>query len=126
MDDDTFALAAGAAEDVFLSPPPPEPPLGPCLTLGVRVFPLRTGENLVGRSEGAAVHLDSAAVSRRHAVVHVGTDAATLEDLHSLNGTVVRDERISTPVALHDGDAVRVGTIWLVYRSPAREGPGDA
>jgi len=123
MDVDTAILSMSGARSEL-------PPSGsirhsdtPCLELGNRIFRLVEGGNLVGRSDNAAVRLESSSVSRRHALITITGSVATLEDLSSRNGTVVRSERVHSEVALDDGDAIRIGTVWLVFRGPRR---GDA
>jgi DNA-binding winged helix-turn-helix (wHTH) protein len=89
----------------------------PRLVWGDRILSLTVGENLLGRNEGAAINLDAASVSRRHARIMVEGLRATLEDLGSKNGTRLNGERVRGPRELHDGDAVRVGEVQLLFRS---------
>ena len=77
---------------------------------------LTPGENLIGRDPRAAVCLDYAGVSRRHARVMLDADGATLEDLGSKNGTRLGDALVTAAVALQDGDSIRVGPAVIVYR----------
>jgi len=98
---------------------------GPSLRLGAQVFPLRQGENVVGRGDDADVRLALSSVSRRHAAIRIDGGGAVLEDLKSRNGTTARDGRVNVPMWLCDGDAVRFGVVWLVYRSSAGEGSID-
>ncbi len=89
-----------------------------------RRFPLREGENRIGRSRGQSgeegPEIDLAAppvdpgISRLHAVLECRSDGAcVLRDLDSTNGTALNDEpapiapRTDIPVA--DGDRIRVG-----------------
>jgi len=81
-----------------------------------RTFPLRDGEHLVGREPSMSVCLDSPKVSRQHARVVVSSGRATIEDLQSKNGTVVRGERISGPVMLESGDEIQIGPFTLSVR----------
>jgi pSer/pThr/pTyr-binding forkhead associated (FHA) protein len=86
-----------------------------------REFPLRQGENLLGRSEDAAARIDAATVSRHHARILVSQAGATLEDLGSKNGTFLRGERLTGPRALRDGDELCLGRIRLTFRMTARQ-----
>ncbi len=55
-------------------------------------------------------------VSRRHAkIVRHGDGWAVLEDVGTVNGTFVNDERIPTgvPVPIHHGDRLRIGLIQM-------------
>jgi DNA-binding winged helix-turn-helix (wHTH) protein len=81
-------------------------------------FPLREGDNVLGRGEDARVVLESSMVSRHHARVTVRGDVALIEDLGSKNGTYVGDERVSTPRQLQEGDQIRVGAFVLAFHRP--------
>lgn len=87
------------------------------LTFGDHTFPLRPGKNVIGRSERSAVFIESPAVSRRHAQVIIDGDRATLEDLGSKNGTFLDNERVDLRVQIPDSAAIRLGSIWLFFRS---------
>lgn len=86
------------------------------LLLGDREVGLVAGENLVGRDPEAAIWLDHASVSRRHACIVVTGEQATLEDLGSKNGTFRGSEEVSGPVPLADGDRLKLGSMWATYR----------
>ncbi len=77
---------------------------------------LAKDENVLGRSDDAAVWIDSASVSRRHARIVVEGDQVFLEDLGSKNGTFLRGERISTRSPLSDGDNFCLGSEWMEIR----------
>ncbi|MCA1650354.1 MAG: winged helix-turn-helix domain-containing protein [Acidobacteria bacterium] len=87
------------------------------LEWGLRRFPLMEGTHVIGRDEDADVHLDHTTVSRRHARIIVDARGARLEDLGSKNGTFVAEARLTAPVALVDGTAVRVGSVRLNFRA---------
>lgn len=96
---------------------------GPCrLVWGDRVLALRSGENLLGRNRAAAICLDVAGVSRRHARIHVGESRVTLEDLASKNGTLLNDQPLSGTRELRDGDAIRLGPVQVLFRCLPFEG----
>jgi hypothetical protein len=82
-----------------------------------RLIPLPPGESLLGRDEDVSVRIDAPSVSRRHARLRVATgEPATLEDLGSKNGTWVGERRLEgAPVALRDGDVLRLGKVELVF-----------
>jgi DNA-binding winged helix-turn-helix (wHTH) protein len=86
------------------------------LVLGTREVVLAEGENLLGRDPEAAVLLDHASVSRRHARIIVSGASATLEDLDSKNGTFIRGKPLSGPTELAEGDDLRLGSVKLTYR----------
>jgi CRP-like cAMP-binding protein len=55
-------------------------------------------------------------VSRRHAkIIKTGNDYHILEEVGTVNGTYVNDQRIPTgvPVTLHNGDLVKIGLISM-------------
>ena len=59
---------------------------------------------------------DNRSVSRRHAkIIRTGDDYHVLEEVGTVNGTYVNDQRIPTgvPVTLHNGDQVKIGLIAL-------------
>jgi DNA-binding winged helix-turn-helix (wHTH) protein len=87
-----------------------------------RIIPLAPGENVLGRDEEAAVRIDSPGVSRRHARILVENGRTVLEDLHSKNGTFLKEERLEGLGVLEDGDNFRLGRILLVYRSSTLRG----
>lgn len=74
------------------------------------IFPLRSGENLVGREAGQVTFPSDRYVSGRHARLEVGEGSVTLSDLGSSNGTFVK---ISGAVELASGDQVLVGSQLL-------------
>ena len=85
-----------------------------------REYPLKTGDNLVGR-EGADVVLPDKSVSRRHAQFDVSKNGTvTLTELASTNGS----RRGATPlvagqaVPLSDGDELRFGAVRVTVRIP--------
>ena len=87
-----------------------------------RHAPLRNGENVIGRDPAADVRIDAVGVSRRHAMIVVIGDAATLHDLGSKNGTFVDGVRISSEVSLADGSEVALGPAPVVFRTVAELG----
>jgi pSer/pThr/pTyr-binding forkhead associated (FHA) protein len=114
-------------------PQPQGPPTVPACALVARNGPL-AGRRFevesrleIGR-RGTDCTLDDHQVSHRHAAVTVERDGAVIEDLGSTNGTWVNGGRITGPVALHDGDLVRVGatTLAVELAAPSPVGPGPA
>jgi pSer/pThr/pTyr-binding forkhead associated (FHA) protein len=87
------------------------------LILGRREVSLGPGEHVLGRTQEAAVWIDSTDVSRRHARIAVGPDGILIEDLNSKNGTYVNGARVGRPHRLSDGDEIRVGSARIVFRS---------
>lgn len=72
------------------------------------------GELVIGRSEECDLTLDYPTVSRRHAVIRVDSDGATIEDCSSatglrLNGEVIKRSRIET------GDEIAIGPYRILF-----------
>ena len=89
---------------------------------GGREILLRPGENILGRAHDAAVWIDDTSVSRRHAVIHVDEEGATLEDSQSRNGTFRRGQKVEGAVQLEDGDEFVLGGVLLTFRAFPRDG----
>jgi hypothetical protein len=89
------------------------------LVWGDRTIALGEGTHLIGRDPAAAIWIDSATVSRRHATLVVDGFVVTLHDLASHAGTCVNDERVHGARVLAHGDEVRVGQACLIFYSAA-------
>jgi pSer/pThr/pTyr-binding forkhead associated (FHA) protein len=70
------------------------------------VFPLRTGENLIGRVSGEVSFPQDGYVSSRHATITVHGGEISVRDLGSANGTFAR---IGGSAPLVNGDLLLVG-----------------
>jgi hypothetical protein len=101
------------------------------LETGLRLN-LFTGDQLsvvVGRADalsGVAPDLDLdsyagelAGLSRRHARIFIQQDQCWIEDLNSVNGTYLNQQRLTPdkPVSLSDGDLLRLGNVLLTFRA---------
>jgi DNA-binding winged helix-turn-helix (wHTH) protein len=93
---------------------------------GGREILLRRGENVLGRAHDAAVWIDDTSVSRRHAIVRVSDEGATLEDASSRNGTFRRGKKVEGAVLLEDGDEFVMGGVLLTFRIFQRTGYDSA
>jgi hypothetical protein len=74
------------------------------------------GENLIGRAPDASIRIDNSEVSRRHTLITVEGNTATLEDLNSKNGTFLRGRRLDAPATLADADEIRIGLDLARFR----------
>ena len=74
------------------------------------IFPLKEGENLVGREAGEVTFPTDRYVSARHARIDVKGNEVTLTDVGSSNGTFTK---ISGPVEIGAGDQILVGAQLL-------------
>lgn len=93
------------------------------LVTGTAFFFSTGDETTIGRADpvtGILPDIDLTAVdtnrsvSRRHAkIIRTGSDYHVLEEVGTVNGTYVNDQRIPTgiPVTLHNGDLVKIGLI---------------
>jgi len=91
------------------------------LQWGDKRFPLESGAHVVGRDPDVEIRLDASTVSRRHARLVVNTDRGVLEDLGSKNGTFRGAERVTDPIALADGDQLRIGSVQVVFHMRAHD-----
>jgi serine/threonine-protein kinase len=80
-----------------------------------KAFTLKGGVNVVGRTADCEVVLKSPAVSKRHCQILIRGDQVTVEDLGSVNGTLVNGEPMRRGV-LKDGDVLGVGEHRLTLR----------
>lgn len=97
------------------------------LLIGESRFDLRQGENVIGRDNTATVRIESPCVSRRHAILTVDDDHATVADLGSRNGTFVGARRARSTTPLADGDRIQFGcavATFAVRIEEARPQPG--
>jgi pSer/pThr/pTyr-binding forkhead associated (FHA) protein len=78
-----------------------------------------TGETIViGRAIENDIVITSKRVSREHACVRREGWRVMLEDLGSTNGTYLNDERVMSPVALHDEDRIKIGDVVFTFHDP--------
>lgn len=61
-------------------------------------------------------------MSRRHALIRVSDDGASLEDCGGKNGTYVDGRRVEEATPLRDGMEIRLGKVLLVVREVSDEG----
>ena len=74
------------------------------------------GEHVLGRDPDLVLFLDSPGVSRRHALIRVTAECATIEDLGSKNGTFIADRRVDSATPLADGDVICVGSVPVTFK----------
>jgi S-DNA-T family DNA segregation ATPase FtsK/SpoIIIE len=82
-------------------------------------YPLRYGDNVVGRDPDCDVVVKDHQASRRHCRIHV-TDVVTVTDLGSKNGVVVDGQAITTPRVLRPGQDAFIGDLRLSIRDHLR------
>jgi hypothetical protein len=84
---------------------------------------LRAGTFVVGRDREADLRLEDPTVSPRHVTLQVTEDRVRLQDLGSLNGTLV-DGVPSVAVDLVDGNRIQIGETTLVFKRDDTEDDG--
>lgn len=89
------------------------------LEWGRHRFPLPLGEHVIGRDPDVAIRLDRSTVSRRHARLVVTAEGTVLEDVASKNGTFRGNDRVTSRVALADGDAIHIGSLLVTFHARA-------
>jgi pSer/pThr/pTyr-binding forkhead associated (FHA) protein len=84
-----------------------------------RRLALTDDDLLLGRGvSGAGLFGEDGQLSRRHARIARDADGRlTIEDLGSVNGTFLNDERVQEPCVLTIGDSIRIGTTTLELTS---------
>lgn len=75
-------------------------------------FPLHPGANRIGSARSNDVVVPLRGVSREHAVLHVGEEGVTVEDLASKNGTSVSGRPVAR-AAVSPGEEIGLGPVRL-------------
>ncbi len=89
---------------------------------GVRRFPIRRDELLIGSEPGCDIHLPYSGVAQEHArVLHLG-NVLKIEDLGSRKGVLVAGERVKES-ALELLDEIRIGSVTLLVEDALMEEP---
>ncbi len=89
--------------------------------------PLRDGVTVIGRDPKAALALEDAGISRRHAVISCAAERVTVADLASRNGTYLNDVRVGEqPQPLSPGDVLKIGDFTIVFALEPALPPAEA
>ena len=84
------------------------------------VYPLEAEEIIIGRGEDNGIVLNTAEVSRAHAVLTKTEGGYMIRDLGSTNGTFVDKKEVGGKYLLKPGDTVMLGdAIYLTYQADA-------
>ena len=71
----------------------------------------------IGRAPGNQLVLTDEKASRKHALIHrQGEHEYWLVDLGSSNGSYLDGRRVSQPMVLRDGSAIRIGSATFSFR----------
>jgi len=79
-----------------------------------RVATVESVEATIGRCNSCEIWLPSEVVSRKHAVLRMMADGASIRDLGSRNKTLIKGRCIDGEVKLNEGDEIRIGPFTLV------------
>jgi EmrB/QacA subfamily drug resistance transporter len=109
----TFAPPGSDGELIILSGP------------GAGTATAVTASATIGREPECDLQVLDSEVSRRHAKVMIRDGAASIDDLHSANGTYVNGERILEPYTLAPGDQIQIGEATIQLTSPVFEGVAE-
>lgn len=93
----------------------------------IKKFPLANGSYTIGRSPSCEVYIPESSISRKHACILVSNGHATIEDLDSLNGTLVGEKRVEGTMELQLGDLITLGELEakLLHLNSGEELFGD-
>jgi ABC transport system ATP-binding/permease protein len=122
------------------TPPAAKPPSAPAQPVVIELMRSATGKleriqitkdvTRLGREPGMEVAIEAAAavVSRRHAEIKRLNGQYMLFDLGSFNGTLLNEQRITSPTPLYDGDRIQLGMGGpeLRFIDPAHPAPVGA
>src|SRR6516165_8996455 len=76
-----------------------------------RVVNLQSAETIIGRRHDCDLRILSSQVSRRHCLLSIHDGYLTVEDLDSVNGTLVNGKRVAGKQPLRPGDRLEVGPL---------------
>jgi FHA domain-containing protein len=93
------------------------------LVWGSREISLGSGENILGRGRDSVAWIDDPSISRRHAIIFIADQQATVEDLGSKNGTFLGGEKVEGQRPLTDGDHLIFGRVPMIFRVFRDGGP---
>jgi pSer/pThr/pTyr-binding forkhead associated (FHA) protein len=88
----------------------------------LREVGLREGELTIGRLPDNGVQIDNLAVSGHHAKIYWDQDHYVVEDLGSLNGTYVNNQRVGKS-ALKSGDQITIGKHLVQFKDEGQKAP---
>lgn len=95
------------------------------LEYGAQRLELRRGVTLIGRSSSCQLVLNDGLVSRQHLRIVTSASEAIAEDLGSVNGAFINDERLEGQRALQTGDRLGVGSQVLTFRTALTQGRAE-
>lgn len=75
----------------------------------------QNGDYRIGRNPGLEIQFESNLVSSLHAVIHVDSSSAWIEDKATANGTYVNGIKIKGKTPLKDGDLIYIVGLKIIY-----------
>ena len=87
-------------------------------------FRVEDGTYIIGRSPASRIHLPFPEVSERHALLMLRGETATIEDIHSANGTYVNGRPIDEAVTLTPDAVIEIGSTCCAS-PPSRAEPNN-
>jgi pSer/pThr/pTyr-binding forkhead associated (FHA) protein len=90
-----------------------------------RRFPLQTSTAVLGRGSGCELLVRHDALSRRHLQFSLSHGTVTVEDLGSLNGTLVNGNKIDGPVTIGPSDRITIGELTAYIEETEDSRPPD-
>jgi pSer/pThr/pTyr-binding forkhead associated (FHA) protein len=82
----------------------------------LREVRLRSAQTTVGRQRGCGLRIPSAQVSRRHCLLCIQDGYLTVEDLDSVNGTLLNGQKIRGRQVVRPGDRLEIGPLGFVVQ----------
>src|SRR5688572_5049805 len=79
----------------------------------VKILPVNRDVLLIGRALTTDIPLDDAHISRHHARLTRQEEQLIVEDLQTVNGTLVNDQSLTKPQALQPGDVISLGPFTI-------------
>ncbi|MGE5236649.1 MAG: FHA domain-containing protein [Acidobacteriota bacterium] len=88
-----------------------------------QIFPVNKPRVILGRAAGTDIQLQDSEVSRRHAMLEIRDDVATLIDLHSTNGVFVDGTRVARAVLESHGEFTLGNTTMMFIVTEMQDVP---
>jgi ABC transport system ATP-binding/permease protein len=109
--DDSLGVSIGLT---FFNPFEARPPQDGFVMASPSMLVEQSRPVIMGRAADADIRLDAPNVSRHHASLRTIGEQYILEDLKSVNGTFINDQKIGSQI-LQDGDLIGIGKFLLVF-----------
>ncbi len=90
-----------------------------------QVFPLKSGEHILGRSHSADIRLEDEDVSGKHCIIKIAAGAASVENL-SPSGIRVDGEQVNDRINLQHGAVIEIGAANTLRLESLLESSADA